>query len=56
MCGVGVLCWCRGQAEWGAWVVLTLRCGCLRWVGSGGSQTGGVELGIGSAEFFDHTG
>ena len=32
MCGVAVLCWCRSQAEWGAWVVLTLRRGCLRWV------------------------
>ena len=40
----------------GAWVVQTGRCGCLRWVGGGGCQRGGVDLGIGSDGFFDHTG
>ena len=29
---LGRQCWCRGQAEQGAWVVLTMHCGCLRGV------------------------
>ena len=32
MCGVGAAVWSQGQAEQGAWVVLTGRCGCLRGV------------------------
>ena len=56
MCGVGVLCWCRGQAELGAWVVLTGRCGYLHWVSGVGCQQGGVDLEIGSDGYFDHTG
>ena len=38
MCGAGLHVRCWGgcvvavQAEQGAWVVLTGRCGCLRWV------------------------
>ena len=32
MCGVGAAVWSQGQAEQGAWVVLTMHCGCLRGV------------------------
>ena len=32
MCGVGAVQLMTGRAEWGVWVVLTGRWGCLRWV------------------------
>ena len=32
VCGVGTVGWSQGQAEQGAWVVLTMHCGCLRGV------------------------
>ena len=46
---------CHGLG-YGAWVVLTGRCGCPRWVGGGGYSRGGFDLDIGSDGFFDHTG
>ena len=54
--GVGAVELVSGRAEQGAWVVLTGRCGCPRWVGGGGYSRGGVDLGIGSDEYFDRTG
>ncbi len=55
MGGVGAAVWSQGQAEWGAWVVLTGRCGYLHWVelrgaglSCGGCLRGGVDLEIGS--------
>ena len=69
MCGVGAVQLMTGRAEWGVWVVLTGRWGCLRWVqllGAGlscggcfcscGCKRGGFDLEIGSDGFFDHTG
>ena len=31
MCGLAVAVLVAGQGVWGAWVVLTGRCGCPRW-------------------------
>ena len=43
------------RAEGRALIVLTGRCGCPRWVGGGDRQTGGVDLGTVTGEYFDCT-